>query len=364
MSSFRVSFLLNLMGNYIKGPALSTFNATFAAPPGVTVFHLEYIGVYSIGMGKKTGGKGLNVMALSILQNEIKQLLKEKKAILLAHYYQRAEVQEIADILGDSLALSMEASRTDAEVLVFAGVHFMAESASILSPDKTVLLPRPDAGCPLADMITPEALAAARKDHPGAAVVTYINSSAAIKALSDICCTSANAVRVVRSLGHVKEILMVPDGNIARHVAGQVDTAVIPWDGYCPVHHFLTAEQVRRTKAAHPLAVFAAHPECREEVLALADFVGSTTGIIRYAGQEQVREMIVGTERGIFYQLNSHYPEKKFIPASDQMICADMKKITLEDVRAALTEMKTEIRVPEAVRLPARKALERMLAVS
>jgi len=303
-------------------------------------------------------------MALSILQKEIRQLLKDKKAILLAHYYQRDEVQDIADILGDSLALSMEASRTDAEVLVFAGVHFMAESASILSPDKTVLLPRPDAGCPLADMITPEALVAAKKDHPSAAVVTYINSSAAIKALSDVCCTSANAVRVIRSLGNAKEILMIPDGNLARHVAAQTDRKIIPWEGYCPIHHFLSAQQVMRTKEAHPRAVFAAHPECRGEVLTLADFVGSTTGIIRYAGQDHVREMIVGTERGIFHELKKHHPEKIFIPASDQMICEDMKKITLADIKAALTEMRTVIKVPEAVRIPAKRALERMLAVS
>ncbi len=305
------------------------------------------------------------------MQKEIRRLLKEKKAILLAHYYQRDEVQEIADILGDSLALSMEASRTDAEVLVFAGVHFMAESASILSPDKTVLLPRPDAGCPLADMITPEALVAEKKKHPGAAVVTYINSSAAIKAASDICCTSANAVRVVESLGDVEEILMIPDGNLARYVARQTDRKIIPWDGYCPVHHNLTAEQVKRTMAAHPRAVFAAHPECREDVLSLADFVGSTTGIIRYAGNDEVREMIVGTERGIFYQLEKRHPEKKFIPASEWMICEDMKKITLEDIKAALIEMKaklnvhqTVVKVPEPVRIPAKRALERMLAVS
>jgi quinolinate synthase len=303
-------------------------------------------------------------MALSILQKEIRALLKEKKGILLAHYYQRDEVQDIADILGDSLALSMEASRTDAEALVFAGVHFMAESASILSPDKTVLLPRLDAGCPLADMITPAALQTARNKYPGAAVVTYINSSAAIKALSDICCTSANAVRVVQSLGDVKEILMIPDGNLARHVAAQTDRKIIPWEGYCPIHHFLSAQQVRRTKETHPRAVFAAHPECRAEVLALADFVGSTTGIIRYAGQDHVREMIVGTERGIFHELKKHHPEKIFIPASDQMICENMKKITLEDIKAALTEMRTVIKVPEAVRIPAKRALERMLAVS
>lgn len=303
-------------------------------------------------------------MALSILQKEIRQLLREKKGILLAHYYQRDEVQEVADIIGDSLGLSMEASRTDAEVLVFAGVHFMAESASILSPDKTVLLPRPDAGCPLADMVTPQALAAAKKEHPGAAVVTYINSSAAIKALSDICCTSANAVKVVQSLTGAQEIFMIPDGNLARHVAAQTDKKIIPWEGYCPIHHFLTIEQVQRAKTAHPGAFFAAHPECRPEVLSLADFVGSTTGIIRYAGQEHVREMIVGTEQGIFYQLKKRYPEKIFSPASDQMVCEDMKKITLTDIKAALTQTKTVIRVPEGVRIPARLALERMLAVS
>ena len=303
-------------------------------------------------------------MRLSVLQKEIRQLLKEKNAVLLAHYYQRAEIQEIADILGDSLALSMEAARTDAEVLVFAGVHFMAESASILSPDKTVLLPKPDAGCPLADMITPEKLLTARKNHPHAAVVTYINSSAAIKAMSDICCTSANAVKIVNSLRDAKEILMVPDGNLACYVAGLTDKKIIPWDGYCPVHHHLTAEDVLKRKEKYPRATFAAHPECRPEVLALADYVGSTTGIIRYAGQEGFKEMLVGTEQGVFYQLKKQNPGKTFIPISDQMICADMKKITLKDILAAITEMKTVVKVPEEVRIPAKKALDRMLAIS
>ena len=301
---------------------------------------------------------------LSVLQKEIRQLLKEKNAVLLAHYYQRAEIQEIADILGDSLALSMEAARTDAEVLVFAGVHFMAESASILSPDKTVLLPKPDAGCPLADMITPEKLLTARKNHPHAAVVTYINSSAAIKAMSDICCTSANAVKIVNSLRDAKEILMVPDGNLACYVAGLTDKKIIPWDGYCPVHHHLTAEDVLKRKEKYPRATFAAHPECRPEILALADYVGSTTGIIRYAGQEGFKEMLVGTEQGVFYQLKKQNPGKTFIPISDQMICADMKKITLKDIIAAITEMKTVVKVPEEVRIPAKKALDRMLAIS
>ncbi|MCX5840361.1 MAG: quinolinate synthase NadA [Deltaproteobacteria bacterium] len=303
-------------------------------------------------------------MRVSVLQKKIRQLLKEKNAVLLAHYYQRAEIQEIADILGDSLALSMEAARTDAEVLVFAGVHFMAARASILSPDKTVLLPKPDAGCPLADRITPEKLLTARKNHPHAAVVTYINSSAAIKAMSDICCTSANAVKIVNSLRDAKEILMVPDGNLACYVAGLTDKKIIPWEGYCPVHHHLTAADVLRMKEKYPRAAFAAHPECRPEILALADYVGSTTGIIRYAGQEGFKEMLVGTEQGVFYQLKKQNPGKTFIPISDQMICEDMKKITLKDIIAAITEMKTVVKVPEEVRIPAKKALDRMLAIS
>jgi quinolinate synthase len=303
-------------------------------------------------------------MNLMAQQREIRELLKERNAILLAHYYQRDEVQDIADILGDSLALSMEAARTDAGVLVFAGVHFMAESASILSPDKTVLLPKPDAGCPLADMIRPEELLAARKEHPDAAVVTYINSSAAIKALSDICCTSANAVKIVGSMKDAKEILMIPDGNLARYVAGMTDRKIIPWGGCCPIHDQLKAEDVLAMKEKHPRAVFAAHPECRPEILALADYVGSTTGIIRYARREGFTEMLVGTEQGVLHQLRMQNPKKTFIPVSGRMICDDMKRITLEDIRASLMDMKYVVKVPDDVRIPAKKALDRMLSLS
>jgi quinolinate synthase len=237
-------------------------------------------------------------MEVATLQNEIRTLLSERNAILIAHYYQREEIQEIANLLGDSLALSIEAARTDAEVVVFAGVHFMAESAAIVSPEKTVLLPRPDAGCPLADMITPEQLAQARAEHPNAAVVTYVNSTAAIKAASDICCTSANAFKVVNSLTEAREVLMIPDGNLARYTAKFTDKKIIPWNGYCPVHHFLTPEEVLRTKTLHPGAPFAVHPECRTEVLALADYVGSTAGIIDFAAKSPAREIIIGTEEG------------------------------------------------------------------
>jgi quinolinate synthase len=298
-----------------------------------------------------------------VIKDKIRSLLKERNGILLAHYYQRDEVQEIADFTGDSLALSIEAARTKADVIVFAGVHFMAESASILSPEKTVLLPRFEAGCALADTVTVEALEAEKKKYPDAAVVTYINSSAAIKAKSDICCTSANAVRVVQSLVDAKRILMIPDGNLARYTAKFTDKPIIPWGGTCPVHQNLSPDEVLAAKARHPGAKFAAHPECRESVLALADFVGSTSGIIGYAGKMEVSELIFGTEMGILYQLRTRYPGKTFIPASEKMICETMKLTTLEDIVKALTIMAPVVRVPEEVRVPAKRCLDRMLAV-
>jgi len=298
-----------------------------------------------------------------VIRDKIRELLKEKNGILLAHYYQRDEVQEIADFTGDSLALSFEAAKTKADVIVFAGVHFMAESASILSPDKTVLLPRFEAGCALADTVTVEALEAEKKKFPDAAVVTYINSSAAIKAASDICCTSANAVRVVQSLRNAKRILMIPDGNLARYTAKFTDKKIIPWGGTCPVHQNLSPDDVLAAKARHPGAKFAAHPECREEVLKLADYVGSTSGIIDYAGKMEGNELIFGTEKGILYQLRTRYPGKTFIPASETMICETMKLTTLEDILRALTVMAPVVKVPEAIRIPAKRCLDRMMAV-
>ncbi len=302
--------------------------------------------------------------SVQVLQEEIRHLLQQKNAILLAHYYQRKEVQEIADFLGDSLALSMSAAKTEADVIVFAGVHFMAESAAILCPQKTVLLPRLEAGCPLADTITAEELEAARKQYPDVAVVTYINSSAAVKAKSDIVCTSANAVRVVNTIKNFKRILMVPDGNLARYTARFTDREIIPWKGFCPVHHYVTPAEVKAVKAQHPGAKFAAHPECTEEVLALADFVGSTTGIIRYAGETAAKEIIIGTERGVMYQLRLQNPNKTFILASERLMCETMRSITLEDVRDALEETKHVITVPDGIAAPAKKALDRMLEIS
>ncbi len=302
-------------------------------------------------------------MDISRRQKAVRVLLKEKEAILLVHYYQRGEIQDIADFLGDSLGLSIEAAKTKAKVIVFAGVHFMAESASILSPDKTVLLPRLDAGCPLADMITAEELEEEKKKYPGAAVVSYVNSSAAVKAKSDICCTSANAVEVVESLEGVTRVLMVPDGNLARYTARFTGKEIIPWRGYCPVHHFLTTEEVRSARERHPGAPFAAHPECRKEVLDLADFVGSTSGIIRFAGETKAQKILIGTETGILHELKKRHPEKEFIPVSEKMVCATMKNITLEDIEQALIEMRFVVKVSDEVRIPAGRALSRMLDV-
>ncbi|OPY90399.1 MAG: Quinolinate synthase A [Syntrophus sp. PtaU1.Bin208] len=297
------------------------------------------------------------------LQSEIRALLRERKGILLAHYYQREEVQDIADFLGDSLALSFEAARTEAEVIVFAGVHFMAESASILSPDKTVLLPQLDAGCPLADKVTPAALEKARQQYPDAAVVTYINSSAEIKAHSDICCTSSNAVKVVKSLTDVRKILMIPDGNLARYVAKFTEKEIIPWDGFCPIHHFVQPEEVARAKAEHPGAPFIAHPECTPAILEMADFVGSTAAMIEFCRTTEAKKIIVGTEIGIMTPLKKQNPEKIFISPSNSLVCHTMKMITLENILESLKTMTPVVKVPEAIRIPAKRALDRMLAV-
>lgn len=302
-------------------------------------------------------------MDVKTIQGRIRELLKARKGILLVHYYQRGEIQEIADLLGDSFALSVEAAKTDAEVIVFAGVHFMAESAHILSPHKTTLLPRPEAGCPLADMVTADDIAAFRRENPGVQVVSYVNSSAAVKAQSDICCTSSNVVKVINSLPGDR-VLMVPDGNLARWAAKFTKKEVIPWKGYCPVHHLVTADEVRAVQEKHPQAVFAAHPECNQEVLALADYVGSTAGILRFARESSAKEIIIGTEQGIFYPLKKASPEKTFIPVSDKMICETMKLTTLEDIYRVLDRMENVITVPEEIRTPAALALRRMLEAS
>lgn len=297
-------------------------------------------------------------------QKKIRELLKEKNAILLVHYYQRDEIQDIADILGDSLALSMEAAKVDADIIVVAGVRFMAESASILSPEKTVLLPQQDAGCPLADMITVDQLKKAKKENPGAKVVTYVNSSAETKAHSDICCTSANFMQVINFLKDADKVLMVPDGNLARYASKFTEKEVIPWKGCCYVHNQLSPEEVEKVKKEHPKAPFAAHPECKMAILDMADYVGSTGGIIKFVRETDSEEIIIGTEMGILHQLKKQNPEKTFIPASEKLVCRDMKKITLEDILASLVEMKHIVKVPEEIRIPANRALSRMLEAS
>ncbi|HOW57006.1 MAG TPA: quinolinate synthase NadA [Smithellaceae bacterium] len=297
-------------------------------------------------------------------QKKIRELLKERRAILLVHYYQRPEIQEIADVLGDSLALSMAAAKNDAAVIVFAGVHFMAQSAALLAPDKTVLLPRPDAGCPLADMASVESVQKMKSKEHDACFVTYINSTAEVKAASDVCCTSSNAVAVVNSVKDKRKIIMLPDGNLARWVSRQTDKEIIAWPGYCPVHHFLKAADVAAKKRQYPSAPFAAHPECPAEILALADFVGSTGAILQFARTSSAPEIIIGTEEGILTELQKQNPGKKFIMASPQLVCHDMKKTTLDDIEKSLVAMQPVITVPEEIRASARRALDGMLAVS
>ncbi len=297
------------------------------------------------------------------MEDQIRSLLKKRRAILLAHNYQPPAIQDVADVCGDSLELSIKAARTDAEVIVFCGVHFMAETASILSPEKTVLLPRADAGCPMADMVTPEALRQKMAALPPMPVVTYVNSSAAVKALSTICCTSANAFEVVESL-EAEEVLMVPDRNLARNTAARSPKRIHTWEGYCPFHNLLTVEEVQAVKAEHPGAVFMAHPECPPEVVALADVSVSTSGMIRYARQSQASSFIVGTEVGMRYPLEKACPDKVFHMASPRMRCDDMKKITLADIVRCLETLEGEVKVPEDIRQPALKAVERMIAIS
>ncbi|RMG59556.1 MAG: quinolinate synthase NadA [Deltaproteobacteria bacterium] len=295
-------------------------------------------------------------------KQRVRELLKERDAILLAHNYQRDEIQEIADFTGDSLGLSIEAARSDAKVIVFCGVHFMAESAAILSPDKTVLLPRIEAGCPMADMITGEDLKRFREEHPDYTVVTYVNSTALVKAYSDVCCTSANAVSVVRYLDG-KKIYMVPDRNLARYVASRTGREIESWNGYCPTHDRLTLEEVMEKKEEYPDALVVVHPECRPEVVDAADHVCSTSGMYKFCRESSAKRFIIGTEMGILYRLRKENPDKEFILASESLICPNMKLTTLDDVIEALEENKYVITVPEEVRERARKALDAMLAI-
>lgn len=294
---------------------------------------------------------------------EIRQLARERGAVILAHNYQRAEIQDVADFVGDSLGLSRQAAETEAELIVFAGVHFMAETAKILSPSKTVLMPEPRAGCPMADMITGEALAAWKADNPGVPVVTYVNSSAEVKAESDICVTSANAVAVVRSLG-VERILFAPDRNLGTWVARSLpDVDVVLWEGWCPTHDDVTAEQVSDAHAAHPGAAIIAHPECRPEVVDLADAVLSTSQMLSYAATSDAEEFVVVTEAGLIHALEKAAPGKRFYELYPRMLCPNMKLTTLQKVRDCLVDLTGEVVVPEDIRVRALSAVQRMVAI-
>lgn len=296
------------------------------------------------------------------LKEEIRRLLKEKNAVLLAHNYQIDDVQEIADYTGDSLGLSIEAAKSEADIIVFAGVHFMAETAYMLAPQKKVILPEIQAGCPMADMVDVEGLRRLKSMYPGVPVVTYVNSSAAIKAESDICCTSANAVNVVESIDSDK-ILFVPDRNLGSWVQRFTKKEVICWHGYCPIHNRVKVADIEALKAKHPDAVFVAHPECPKEVVDLADHVTSTSGIYSYVKESDKKTFIIGTETGVGYRLRLENPDKEFLFAYDGFTCKNMKKTTLEKVYNAIKNEETVITVDEEVREKAYESIRRMLDV-
>lgn len=293
----------------------------------------------------------------------IMELKKKRNAVILVHNYQLGEVQDVADFVGDSLELSQKAAATSAETIVFCGVSFMAETAAILCPGRVVLLPEQHSECPMAAMITGPQLRQEKQKHPGAKVVCYVNSTAAVKAQSDICCTSANAVRVVQSINKSTEIIFVPDQYLGGYVSKVTGRDLILWPGYCPTHARIQPHDILRQKTLYPQAKVIVHPECRPEVIALADAVLSTGGMCRYARETNAGEIIVGTEVGIIYRLRKENPDKSFIPASEQAVCPRMKLITLHSVLWSLENMKHRVSVPERTRLAARAALDRMLTI-
>jgi quinolinate synthase len=295
--------------------------------------------------------------------SDIMELKKQKKAVFLVHNYQRPEVQDLADFIGDSLELSQKAAKTEAEVIVFCGVHFMAETAFLVNPEKTVLLPEIESGCPMADMITVEQLIKKKKEIPGVVVVCYVNSSAAVKAESDICCTSANAVRVVKSLPADREILFIPDQYLGQWVAQKTGREMHLWPGYCPTHMRILGKKILEEKAKHPGSIALVHPECRPDAKEAADEVLSTGGMIRYAAESPAKEFIIGTETGIIHRLKKENPGKTFIPVNTKAVCPNMKKITLEKVLRSLQKMQYKVAVPKSIRGKALSAVNRMLAI-
>jgi quinolinate synthase len=297
------------------------------------------------------------------LISQIEELKAERDAVILAHNYQPGEIQDLADFTGDSLGLSIQASQTDAEVIVFCGVRFMAETAAILSPEKTVLLPEKSAGCPMADMITAEQLRQLKQENPGALVVCYVNSSAEVKAESDYCCTSSNAVEVVNSLPEDKRIIFVPDQHLGQFVAERTGRELVLWPGYCTTHVLITADDINTARAKYPDAVVMAHPECTEPVKELSDELLSTGQMLKFAAKSTAKRFIIATENGIIHALKKQNPDAEFFPASHRAICPNMKKISIDKVIGSLQEMKYEITVPEAIRIKAQKSLDRMVEI-
>ena len=294
---------------------------------------------------------------------EIRRLAKERGAVILAHNYQRAEVQDAADWTGDSLELARKATEIEADVIVFCGVYFMAETAAILNPSKTVLIPDPTAGCPMADMITGAQLRALKAQHPGAKAVCYVNSTAEVKAECDLCVTSGNAERVMQTFAPDEEIIFVPDQHLGSHIAGLLGRRYILWPGYCPTHAALTVKAIQDARAAHPGAPVLVHPECAKDIRDAADARLSTGGMCRFARESSAQEIIVGTEVGILHRLRQESPGKRFYPVSERLVCPNMKKTTLENLMESLREMKTRVTVDAAVARRAKRAIDAMLAL-
>jgi quinolinate synthase len=295
---------------------------------------------------------------------KISELKKKHNAVILAHNYQRGEIQDVADFVGDSLGLSQQAAKTDADLIVFCGVHFMAETAALLSPDKTVIMPDEHAGCPMASMITARELREKKKLYPNVRVVCYVNTTAAVKAESDICCTSSNAVKIVSSIPDDEEILFVPDKSLGAYVSSCLDREMMYWEGYCPTHHRILAEQIVKMKSDHPEAEVVVHPECTPDVIVLADHVASTTGILKYANSSNAKEFVIGTELGILHRMKKENPGKTFMPVTPLSDCPNMKLNTLEKLLWSLEDIQFVVTVPEDIAVEARKAIQRMLDLS
>ena len=294
---------------------------------------------------------------------EIALLKKERNAVILAHNYTRGEVQDVADYTGDSLELARRATQVDADVIVFCGVWFMAETAKILNPAKTVLIPDPSAGCPMADMITGAQLRELKAQNPGAKAVCYVNSTAEVKAECDICVTSGNAEKVMSRFAPDEKILFVPDQHLGGHVSGLLNRSYTLWPGFCPIHAAITVESIETARRLHPGAPVLVHPECSKDVRDAADHQLSTGGMCQFARESDAKEFIVGTEVGILHRLRKENPGKIFHPVSEEIVCSDMKKITLENLADCLREMKHEVAVPEEISIRAKRAIDAMLAI-